>query len=45
MTELLIHPHDLLALDKDQLFAGEADDVLGYLCHLSDACKFWWKSE
>ena len=45
MNELMRSPHSLLALDRDQLFAGDSNDILGFLCHLSDACKFWWKSE
>ncbi len=31
------------ALDSDQIFAGEGRQVLGYLCEVSDQCKYPWR--
>jgi hypothetical protein len=35
---------ELQALDGDQLFADDPYGVLGYLCHLSDQCRFGWRA-
>lgn len=35
---------ELQALDHDQLFADDPYGVLGYLCHLSDQCRFGWRA-
>lgn len=42
-NDLLSRPHDLLALDRRGLFGGEHLAVLGFLCQLSDECKFAWR--
>lgn len=44
LAELRGRPADLAHLDADRLFAGASDEIVGYLCQLSDACKFWWRS-
>lgn len=42
-NDLLSRPLDLNALDQRALFAGEHRAVLGYLCQLSDECRFAWR--
>lgn len=35
---------ELRALDSDHLFTSDPYGVLGYLCHLSDQCRFGWRA-
>lgn len=44
-NDLLSNPQSLLAIDVKQTFDGRFDFVLGYLCHLSDSCRFPWRSQ
>ncbi|WP_078850678.1 dsDNA nuclease domain-containing protein [Streptomyces sp. NRRL S-15] len=43
-TELLSNPGILGQLDKSDLFEGDGLELYGYLCHLSDACRFPWRA-
>lgn len=42
-NDLLSRPQDLNALDPRALFGGEHRAVLGFLCQLSDECRFAWR--
>lgn len=41
-AELLSRPSDLAQCDRDDLFGRDAEQLFGYLCHLSDECRFGW---
>lgn len=43
-TRLRTNPSDLLAIDSQDLFDRQTDLLYGYLCQLSDECKFWWRA-
>lgn len=45
ISELLAQPHNLNYLDYDRIFQGNSDHIFGFLCHISDECKYWWKAE
>jgi hypothetical protein len=34
---------NLGGLDQDHVFGGDGRIVLGYLCELSDRCKYPWR--
>lgn len=44
VAELLSQPMQLAHLDSDKLFQADSNLVFGFLCHLSDTCKYWWQS-
>jgi hypothetical protein len=41
-AELLSRPSELAHCDQDNLFERDADQLYGFLCHLSDECSFGW---
>lgn len=42
-AELLSNPHTLGQLDKADMLSGDGIAVFGYLCQLSDECRFGWR--
>jgi hypothetical protein len=44
-AEIRKDPSGLVTLDSKGLFGGNPDDIFGFLCHISDACKFGWRDE
>ncbi len=42
-AELVLKVNELRTLDVEGIFASEPYGVLGYLCHLSDECRFPWR--
>jgi hypothetical protein len=43
-ADLLSRPSELGALDHDNLFSRDGFAVYGFLCQLSDACRFGWRA-
>lgn len=44
IAELLSQPMHLAYLDSDRIFQSDSSLVFGFLCHLSDTCKYWWQA-
>lgn len=43
-SQLRSNPANLIALDGRDLFNRNASLIYGFLCHVSDECRFWWRS-
>lgn len=43
-ADLLSRPADLVQCDRAMIFQGESQHIFGYLCQLSDMCKFRWRA-
>lgn len=43
-ADLLSKPTELAHLDRDRLFEQDYELVFGYLCQLSDECRFGWRA-
>lgn len=41
-ADLLSRPAELGQCDRKSIFGGDGQLIYGYLCHLSDLCKFRW---
>jgi hypothetical protein len=42
-ADLLSRPADLGQCDRESLFGADGLLIYGYLGHLSDLCRFWWR--
>lgn len=43
--DLLRRPAELRALDRSGIFGDNTRLIMGYLGHLSDSCRFWWRAD